>query len=86
MTKQDWHPADIIAAPHKRGTSMAAISREAALASPTLANALSRPWPKGKWLIDRAINIHPAEIWPSRYKKEGELRQPKNPLSVRGWL
>ena len=43
MTKQDWHPADIIAALHKRGTSMAAVSREAGLASSTLANALSRP-------------------------------------------
>ncbi len=42
MTKQDCHPADIIAALHKRGTSMAA-SREAGLASSTLANALSRP-------------------------------------------
>ena len=45
MTKKDWHPADIIAALHKRGTSMAKLSREAGLASSTLANALNRPWP-----------------------------------------
>jgi len=32
-----------------------------------LANALSRPWPKGEWLIANAIKVHPAEIWPSRY-------------------
>lgn len=83
MTKQDWHPADIIAALHKRGTSMAAVSREAGLASSTLANALSRPWPKGEWLIARALNVHPAKIWPSRYEEERELRQPKNPLPVR---
>ncbi|VUS86651.1 helix-turn-helix domain-containing protein [Klebsiella spallanzanii] len=83
MTKQDRHPADIIAALHKRGTSMAAVSREAGLASSTLANALSRPWPKGEWLIARALNVHPSEIWPSRYKGEGEQRQPKNPLPVR---
>ncbi|EFU58185.1 hypothetical protein HMPREF9545_02015 [Escherichia coli MS 16-3] len=83
MTKQDWLPADIIAALHKRGTSMAAVSREAGLASSTLANALSRPWPKGEWLIARALNVHPAEIWPGRYEEEGELRQPKNPLPVR---
>ncbi|EBJ4738096.1 transcriptional regulator [Salmonella enterica] len=83
MIKKDWHPADIIAALHKRGTSMAAVSREAGLASSTLANALSRPWPKGEWLIARALNVHPAEIWPGRYEEEGELRQPKNPLPVR---
>lgn len=32
MTKTVWHPADIIAAPSKRGTSLAAVSRRAGLA------------------------------------------------------
>ncbi|CAK9883700.1 MAG: hypothetical protein XXXJIFNMEKO3_00071 [Candidatus Erwinia impunctatus] len=66
-TKQDWHNADIIAALRKRGTSLAEVSRRAGLSSSTLANALFRHWPKGEWLIADAINIHPAEIWPSRY-------------------
>ncbi|WP_275555620.1 helix-turn-helix transcriptional regulator [Mixta sp. Marseille-Q2659] len=65
--KQDWHAADIIAALHKKGTSLAALSRQAGLSSSTLANALNRPWPKGEWLIAEAIAVHPAEIWPSRY-------------------
>ncbi|QHM73679.1 helix-turn-helix domain-containing protein [Mixta intestinalis] len=65
--KHDWHPADIIAALHKKGTSLAAVSRQAGLSSSTLANALNRPWPKGEWLIADAIAVHPAEIWPSRY-------------------
>ena len=43
----DWHPADIIAALRKQGTTLAAVSRKARLSSSTLANALSRPWPKG---------------------------------------
>ena len=51
----DWHPADIIAGLRKRGTSMAAESRRNGLSSSTLANALTRPWPKGEL------------IWPSRY-------------------
>lgn len=63
----DWHPADIIAALRKRGTTMAAVSRAAGLSSSTLANTLSRPWPKGEWLIADALGIHPSEIWPSRY-------------------
>ncbi|WP_164068218.1 helix-turn-helix domain-containing protein [Serratia marcescens] len=64
----DWHPADIIAALRKQGTTLAAVSRKAGLmSSSTLANALSRPWPKGEWLIAEAIGIHPSEIWPSRY-------------------
>ncbi|WP_215848350.1 helix-turn-helix domain-containing protein [Candidatus Pantoea bituminis] len=57
----------MIAALRKRGTTLAALSREAGLSSSTLANALSRPWPKGEWLIADAIKVHPAEIWPSRY-------------------
>ncbi|QHM77006.1 hypothetical protein C7M52_02995 [Mixta theicola] len=67
LQKHDWHPADIIAALHKKGTSLAAVSRQAGLSSSTLANALNRPWPKGEWLIADAIAVHPAEIWPSRY-------------------
>lgn len=64
---QDWHPADIIAALRKKGTTLAAVSRCAGLSSLTLANALSRPWPKGEWLIAEALGVHPSEIWPSRY-------------------
>lgn len=65
--QQDWHSADIIAALHKKGTSLAAVSREAGLSSSTLANALSRPWAKGEMLISLAIGVPATTIWPSRY-------------------
>lgn len=80
MTKKDWHPADIIAALHKRGTSLAKLSREAGLASSTLSNTLTRPWPKGEWLIAIELELHPSEIWPGRYLNAGNKRQPKKPL------
>ncbi|EBF4220014.1 transcriptional regulator [Salmonella enterica] len=51
MMQSDWHPADIIAGLKKRGTSLSALSRQAGLASSTLANALTRHWPKGERLI-----------------------------------
>ncbi|MTD37919.1 DNA-binding transcriptional regulator SfsB [Erwinia sp. CPCC 100877] len=63
----DWHSADIIAALRKRGTSLAAVSRSAGLSSSTLANALTRPWPKGERLIAEALGTDPWIIWPSRY-------------------
>lgn len=73
MTK-GWHPADIIAGLRKKGTSLAALSRESGLASSTLANALTRPWPKGEFLIAKALEVHPSEIWPERYVGEdGEI-------------
>ncbi|PHM72338.1 helix-turn-helix transcriptional regulator [Xenorhabdus sp. KJ12.1] len=80
-TKNDWHPADIIAALRKRGTTLAAISREAGLSSSTLANTLARPWPKGEWIIANYLKLHPSEIWPSRYTDmDGQLieRKPRS--------
>jgi Ner family transcriptional regulator len=79
--KQDWHRADIIAAIRKCGTSIAALSREAGLASSTLGNTLIRPWPKGEWIIARVLNRHPAEIWPSRYSGCKQYREPRKPLT-----
>ncbi|WP_387692566.1 helix-turn-helix domain-containing protein [Photorhabdus sp. RM71S] len=69
VEKKDWHPADIIAALRKKGTSLAAVSRETGLASSTLSNALQRPWCKGETIIANALGQKPDEIWPSRYQK-----------------
>ncbi|HCL5074340.1 TPA: helix-turn-helix domain-containing protein [Salmonella enterica] len=69
MRQPDWHSADIIAALKKRGTSLSALSRQAGLASSTLANALNRRWPKGERLIAEALGVTPEHIWPSRYRK-----------------
>ncbi|MBN3134843.1 helix-turn-helix domain-containing protein [Pectobacterium punjabense] len=68
MENNDWHPADIIASLRKKGTTLAAISRKTGLASSTLANALTRHWPKDERLIAEALNKCPEEIWPSRYQ------------------
>ena len=68
MMQQDWHPADIIAALKKRGTSLTAVFRNAGLASSTLTHALNRRWPKGERLIAEALGIAPEQIWPSRYR------------------
>lgn len=45
---------------------MAAESRRNGLSSSTLANALSRPWPKGEMIIAKALGTD-LVIWPSRY-------------------
>ena len=66
MMKQDWHPADIIAALKKKGTTLSALSRQSGYAPSTLSNALLRPWTKGELII----GIEAKRIWPSRYKKK----------------
>lgn len=68
MNRVDWHPADIIAALKKKGTTLSALSRDSGLASSTLSNALRRPWPKGEQLIAAALEETPEQIWPTRYK------------------
>lgn len=68
--RENWHPADIIAELHKKGITLAGLSRESGLSSSTLSNALSRPWPRGEMLIARALGMLPAEIWPKRYFNE----------------
>ncbi|WP_058914185.1 helix-turn-helix domain-containing protein [Entomohabitans teleogrylli] len=74
MTKaRDWDSIDIIAGLRKKGTTLAAVSREAGLKSDSLYNAIFRPWPKGEFLIADALGIHPSVIWPSRYFKRGVL-------------
>ncbi|MDC9607302.1 helix-turn-helix domain-containing protein [Xenorhabdus griffiniae] len=82
-TQQDWHPAEIICALRKRGTTLAALSRESGLSSSTLANTLSRPWPKGEFIIATCLELAPSEIWPSRYfDRNGHLIERRRRQSV----
>lgn len=71
----DWHKADIIAAIHKKGYSLAELSRLSGLSSSTLANALTRPWPKGERIIAEFLGVTPMAIWPSRYTKKSSRRK-----------
>jgi Ner family transcriptional regulator len=82
----DWHKADIIAALHKKGTSLAAESRAAGLSSATLANALVRPWAKGELLISKAIGVPAETIWPSRYFDAQTHRPLARPMRNRNSL
>ena len=62
--QQDWHPADIIAALKKRGTSLSALSRKAGLTSGRLTNTLWHHWPEGERLIvyHRRKSGHPVIV------------------------
>lgn len=64
----DMHRIDIVAAIHKKGTTVQDLSVAAGLAKGSLANALTRPWPKGERIIAEAIGMTPKDIWPSRYQ------------------
>jgi Ner family transcriptional regulator len=64
---EDWHRADIVAALHKQGVSLAQLSREQGLAPRTLNNAFSQHYPKAERLIAEVLGMTPEQLWPSRY-------------------
>lgn len=77
MMKQDWHPADIIAALKKKGTTLTELSRQSGYAPSTLSNALVRPWTKGEMIIANALGVEAKRIWPSRYRKKIRVMRSK---------
>lgn len=74
--KSDWHPADILAALHKRGVTLKGLAAEHELAdASTLSKAMLHSYPASERRIADAIGVHPAEIWPSRYHDDGSPRK-----------
>ncbi|HGO6084286.1 TPA: transcriptional regulator [Enterobacter cloacae] len=63
----NWHRADIVAALHKRGLTLAALSRSHGLAPRTLNNALERHYPRAERIIADALETTPESLWPERY-------------------
>lgn len=72
VSREDWHPADIVAALRKAGWSYRRLSVYHNLAPTTLSRVNQVSWPRGERLIAEAIGIPPEEIWPSRHAKRLE--------------
>lgn len=74
-SRQDWHPADIKAALHKRGITLAGIAEAYGLtSSSTLSATFTKSYPANEKRIADALGLHPKDIWPSRYYESGEPR------------
>lgn len=75
--QQDWHPADIKAALHKKGITLMQLAKAYGMtSSSTMSAALVRSYPANEKRIADAIGVHPKEIWPSRYFEDG-TRKPQ---------
>ena len=71
-SREDWHPADIVAALRKSGYTLSKLAFECGLRdSSGLSVAMIRSFPKGEQRIAKALGIHPKVIWPSRYNDDG---------------
>lgn len=73
MTPKGWHRADIIAAIHKRGTSLAQLGREHGLGDSTLRAALQAPRTPSNRIIASFLNVSLQELWPAWFDERGRL-------------
>lgn len=61
----DWHPADVIAALHKRSISLRQLAQKNGYSH--INRVLTSPWLGPEKVVAEALGIKPEEIWPSRY-------------------
>ncbi|WP_254774741.1 helix-turn-helix domain-containing protein [Polaromonas sp. YR568] len=64
-SQEDMHPADVIAALRKRGTSLRRIAIENGYSH--IQRVLTSPWLAAEQLVARALDKRPQDVWPSRY-------------------
>lgn len=75
-SQEDWHPADVLAALHKSGTTLSRIALDAGLTgSSSLSACLVRPMPANEKRIAAALGVPAAAIWPSRYEADGSPKR-----------
>lgn len=74
-SREDWHPADIVAALKKKGYTLSKLAFEHNLKdSSGLSVAMVRSFPKGEQRIAAALGVEPKVIWPTRYNDDGSRK------------
>ena len=72
---KDWDPAEIICALRLKGITLSALAKAYGLSSSsTLSHTFNRSYPLNEQRIADELDIHPMEIWPSRYNKDGSIK------------
>lgn len=70
-SRQDWHPADVVAALHKRGLTLRKVAEKCSVSPPAVIKALRERNLPSERRIAEAIGIPASDIWPSRYNPDG---------------
>jgi len=73
-SRQDWHPADIVAALHKRGITLRKLADRHGITHRALNAALRERRLPAERRIAEAIGIPAQIIWPTRYNADGSRR------------
>jgi Ner family transcriptional regulator len=78
-----WHRADVVAAIHKRGTSLAGLARQHGLGDSTLRNALTYPRKPSNQIIANYLGQSLHELWPAWFDRAGRLISPRRKSASR---
>ena len=71
-SREDWHPADILAALHKRGLTLRDIARHYGLKdSSTLSKAMIQSYPAAERRLADAAEVPVHVMFASRYNPDG---------------
>jgi len=65
-SQEDMHPADVVAALRKRGTSLRKIAQDNGYSH--IQRVLTSPWLAAEQLVAKALDTTPQALWPSRYQ------------------
>ena len=68
-SQEDMHPADVVAALRKRGTSLRKIAQANGYSH--IQRVLTSPWLAAEQLVAEALDTTPQTLWPSRYRNPG---------------
>jgi Ner family transcriptional regulator len=85
MPKDGWHRADIIAAIHKRDTTLLELSRAHRLGDSTLRSALHLPRTPANRIIADFLGVPMHVLWPAWFDSSGALKasRPKPATAAR---
>lgn len=69
----DWHPAQVLAALHMRGITYRELARRRNVSSTTGYSraTIDAMYPGYERQIAEALDLHPKDIWPTRYNADG---------------
>ena len=69
---EDWHPADIVAALHKRGVTLRSLANKHGLKdSSTFSKAMIQSYPAAERRLAEAVGVPVQTMFPTRYYKDG---------------
>lgn len=77
MAAKRWHKSDIKAALEKRGLTLSDLDQAHALKPGTCSAALRRPHRRAEQVIAETLGLPPVQIWPGRYRANGERLKPQ---------